>query len=228
MKNKLKQSIVLSILPVFVLAGCSSQEDEYTRMAVPDPEHEVTVNDDGSYRQTQELATGPMSYEEQAAEQAYGDLTASYTRAVQEGYVGSLEEWTALAKLYEGDQALAQQQAETAGLNTGQMLVGTLLGVAVAALAANAMSSRTAMANASYSAQRANHQQNYAYSRPHKTKKEQEEEESGVGAGTGRALVSGFSASQNDRERAQDTGRSTAAYGSVTRGGFGGAVGRGG
>lgn len=237
MRKYFKNSIVLSIVPVFVLAGCSSNEDQ-ARLAVPNNESEVVVNQDGSYTQQ----------DQSNAEK----LLASYDEAKAKGFTGSLDDWIGLVQLHETNPELAQSKAEESGFGGGEMLLGALAGAAAGAMLTNAANSRANMANNAYSAQRYNSANNYAYSRP----KDEERQNSGTGyygrntAGTTAAIAATAGAtnmrssnamttpdnttsrstysSSNTTASSYSTSRPTASYNSVSRGGFGGAVSSGG
>lgn len=256
MKKHFKKSIVLSIVPVFVLAGCSSNEDQ-ARLAVPNTESEVTLNNDGSY--SQEVAAidengidaAPSGSETENADK----LLASYDEAKSKGYTGSLDEWIALVQLHETNPEQAQAQAEDSGFSGGAMLMGALAGAAVGAMLASSSNSRSGLASNSYSAQRYNNSNNYAYSRP---KDERQNSGSGgyatarsntspnsvggTGNNTARAgsTVSGSSntvrstapsssnSASTKSSSSYSSSRPTASYSTVSRGGFGGAVSSGG
>ncbi len=250
MKKHFKKSIVLSIVPVFVLAGCSSNEDQ-ARLAVPNNESEVVVNNDGSY--SQEVA----AIEETSVDAAPGGdeneskLIASYEEAQSKGYTGSMDDWIALAQLHETNPEEAQAKAEESGFSGGAMIMGALAGAAVGAMLASSSNSRSGLASSSYSAQRYNNTNNYAYSRP---KDEQQSSSSGGGyvgrggstaaavAGSSNTVRSGSTASGSSNTvkstpshsastkttSSYSSSRPTASYSSVSRGGFGGAVSSGG
>lgn len=248
MKKHFKKSIVLSIVPVFVLAGCSSNEDQ-ARLAVPNNESEVVVNNDGSY--SQEVG----AIEETSVDAAPGGdeneskLLASYEEAQSKGYTGSLDDWIALAQLHETNPEEAQAKAEESGFSGGAMIMGALAGAAVGAMLASSSNSRSGLASNSYSAQRYNNANNYAYSRP----KEERERSSSGGAYGGSTAATAAAASSNSRSSntpakttttkpstsssysssntstsSYSNSRPTASYSSVSRGGFGGAVSSGG
>lgn len=249
MKKHFKKSIVLSIVPVFVLAGCSSNEDQ-ARLAVPNTESEVTLNNDGSYSQEVAADAAPSSETENADK-----LLASYDEAKSKGYTGSLDEWIALVQLHETNPEQAQAQAEDSGFSGGAMLMGALAGAAVGAMLASSSNSRSGLASNSYSAQRYNNSNNYAYSRP---KDERQNSSSGgyatarsntspssvggTGNNTARAgsTVSGSSntirstapsssnSASTKSSSSYSSSRPTASYSTVSRGGFGGAVSSGG
>lgn len=249
-KNFLKKSIALSIVPVFVLAGCSSNEDQ-ARLAVPNGDSEVAMNADGSYSQPADLnpnAEDAAPANDANAEQTANDqkLLDSYKQAQDNGYTGSLDDWVALSKLHETNPEQAQAQAEESGFSGGEMLMGALAGAAIGALLASSSGSRSGLASNTYSAQRTNNANNYAYSRP----KEEERRSGGstyAGSSGGAAAAaaannarsvnstpttkpsstSSYSANNNSNS-SYSSSRATASYGSVSRGGFGGAVSSGG
>ncbi|QIC71766.1 MULTISPECIES: hypothetical protein [Acinetobacter] len=245
MKKHFKKSIVLSIVPVFVLAGCSSNDD-HARLAVPNTESEVMVNDDGSY--TQEVAAIDENGIDAAPDDNADKLLASYDEAKSKGYTGSLDDWIALVQLHDTNPEQAQAQAEESGFSGGTVLMGALAGAAVGAMLASSSNSRSGLANSSYSAQRYNNANNYAYSRP---KDEQQSSSSGGGRGGSTAAavagssntarsgspVSGSSntvkstpsySASTKTTSSYTSSRPTASYSSVSRGGFGGAVSSGG
>ena len=234
MKKHFKKSIVLSIVPVFVLAGCSSNEDQ-ARLAVPNNESEVVVNNDGSY--SQEVAIAEQGSTENAQK-----LLDSYKEAKANGYSGSMDDWIALVQLHETNPEEAQAKAEESGFSGGAVIMGALL--------ASSSNSRSGLANSSYSAQRYNNTNNYAYSRP---KDEQQSSSSGGGYGGRGGSTAAAVAGSNNQVRSGSTvgssntvistpsyststnttssyksSRPTASYSSVSRGGFGGAVSSGG
>ena len=262
MKKHFKKSIVLSIVPVFVLAGCSNNEDQ-VRLVVPNNESEVVVNDDGSY--SQEVA----AIDENSVDAAPGGegaenvsttsgsagndqkLLDSYNEAKANGYTGSMDDWIALVQLHETNPEEAQAKAEESGFSGGAMIMGALAGAAVGAMLASSSNSRSGLASSSYSAQRYNNTNNYAYSRP---KDEQQSSSSGGGyvgrggstaaavAGSSNTVRSGSTASGSSNTvkstpshsastkttSSYSSSRPTASYSSVSRGGFGGAVSSGG
>lgn len=246
MKRHFKKSIVLSIVPVFVLAGCSSNEDQ-ARLAVPSGETAVSVNDDGSYSQAVIDDAAPGS-----AENAQ-KLLDSYKEAKANNYTGSMDDWIALVQLHETNPEEAQAKAEESGFSGGAMIMGALAGAAVGAMLASSANSRSGLASSSYSAQRYNNTNNYAYSRP---KDEQQSSSSGGGygsrGGSTTAAVAGSSNTVRSSSGSTVSGssnpvkstpsyststkttssytssRPTASYSSVSRGGFGGAVSSGG
>ncbi len=242
MKKHFKKSIVLSIVPVFVLAGCSSNEDQ-ARLAVPNNESEVVVNNDGSY--SQEVAIAEQGSTENAQK-----LLDSYKEAKANGYSGSMDDWIALVQLHETNPEEAQAKAEESGFSGGAVIMGALAGAAVGAMLASSSNSRSGLANSSYSAQRYNNTNNYAYSRP---KDEQQSSSSGGGYGGRGGSTAAAVAGSNNQVRSGSTvgssntvkstpsyststnttssyksSRPTASYSSVSRGGFGGAVSSGG
>lgn len=248
MKKHFKKSIVLSIVPVFVLAGCSSNDD-HARLAVPNTESEVMVNDDGSY--TQEVAAIDENGIDAAPDDNADKLLASYDEAKSKGYTGSLDDWIALVQLHETNPEEAQAKAEESGFSGGAMIMGALAGAAVGAMLASSSNSRSGLASSSYSAQRYNNTNNYAYSRP---KDEQQSSSSGGGYGSRGGSTAAAVASSSNTVRSGSTvsgssntvkstpsysastkttssytsSRPTASYSSVSRGGFGGAVSSGG
>lgn len=228
MKKYLKKSIVLSIVPVFVFAGCSNNEEQ-ARLAVPNYDSEVVVNKDGSY--TQEVA--PLSASDIDAapdgDENQAKLVASFDEAQAKGYTGTMDEWIALVQMHETNPEQAQAEAEESGFSGGSLLMGALAGAAVGALLASSASSRSGLASNSYSAQRYNNNTKYAYSRP---KDEQQNTSSGGGGGgAAAAAVAARSNANSTTARSSSssaTPRATTSYSSVSRGGFGGAVSSGG
>lgn len=244
MKKHFKKSIVLSIVPVFVLAGCSSNEEQ-ARLAIPNDESQVVLNNDGSYSQQDGInETVPDS-----ADNAQR-LLNNYKEAKANGYSGSMDDWIAVLQLHETNPEEAQAKAEEAGFSGGAMVMGVLAGAAVGALMASSSNSRTGLASSSYSAQRYNNTNNYAYSRP---KDEQQSSSSGGGYGGRGGSTAAAVAGSNNQVRSGSTvgssntvkstpsyststkttssyksSRPTASYSSVSRGGFGGAVSSGG
>ena len=250
MKKHFKKSIVLSIVPVFVLAGCSSNEDQ-ARLAVPNNESEVVVNDDGSYSQEVSIDETSVNAAPGSTENAQ-KLLDSYKEAKANNYTGSMDDWIALVQLHETNPEEAQAKAEESGFSGGAMIMGALAGAAVGAMLASSSNSRSGLASSSYSAQRYNNTNNYAYSRP---KDEQQSSSSGGGYGSrGGSTAAAAAAGSSNTVRSGSTvsgssntvkstpsysastkttssytsSRPTASYSSVSRGGFGGAVSSGG
>lgn len=218
MKNRV---IPLVLVPIFALAACS-QSTEPEQIAVPNDADKVVVNSDGSMSQNA--------------------LLDSYSQAKAQGYTGTLDQWTELSRLYETNPQQAQQQAQESGFSGGEMLMGALAGAAMGALAANAMNSRTQMASNTYSSQRANNANNYAYSQPYNREEEKDRRTTGGGAPivTGNTSTAGSSstairpsspvpsASTSRPATVSTPVARTSSYTSVSRGGFGGAVSSGG
>lgn len=142
-----KKSVALFLIPLFVLTACSGENEEKYAQAAPQDSN-VNVNNEGFYT-TEDLAK----------------LNESYEKAQANGYKGSLDDWIALVQLSQSNPQQAQQVAQDSGFSGGEMLLGALAGAAVGAIAGNALSSRSNMANNTYSAQRINNT-NYAYSQP--------------------------------------------------------------
>lgn len=246
-KSFLKKSIVLSIVPVFVLAGCSNNEDQ-ARLAVPNTDSEVSVNQDGSYTQAEMPSDGidAAPLEDENAQK----LLSSYDEAKEKGYTGTLDEWIALVQLHETNPEAAQAQAKDSGFDGGDVLMGALAGAAVGAMLASSSGTRSGLASNSYSAQRYNNTNNYAYSRP----KEEERRSSGGSTYAGSATTAATSSNLRSSNKpstptttttttksaptsyssgsssgsSYTSSRPTASYSSVSRGGFGGAVSSGG
>lgn len=242
MKKHLKKSIALTIVPafVFVAIGCEDASNETQRLAVPNTtaQEVVQVNEDGSYSNTQ------------AQNSSGQQLLTAFEEAKASGYTGTLEDFVKLTDLYQTNPEQAQQVAQDSGFDGGDLLLGALAGAAIGAIAAGAMNSRTGLANSTYSAQRANNANNYAYSQP------QKKEERNSGSGTGSAMggssggataaatarsgsnmglqrpTQNTSQTNQVRSTSTNTVRSApspkASYSSVSRGGFGGAVSSGG
>lgn len=177
-----KKQIVMSIVPIFALVGCSN-DDEQARYAAPNLDSRTVENSDGS-----------LSTWSEADEQIF----KSYDEAKLNGYQGSFDDWVALSQLHQGNPELAEDQAEQAGFHGGNVALATMAGVALGALAMNAMAGRSSVTYDSYSQQRAKQRAYYAQSR------------------------------QRDEESSSGGYRGGGSYNSVDRNGFGGAVGRGG
>jgi hypothetical protein len=143
-----KKSVALFLIPLFVLTACGGENEEKYAQAAPQDSN-VNVNNEGFYT-TEDLAK----------------LNESYEKAQANGYKGSLDDWIALVQLSQSNPQQAQQVAQESGFSGGEMLLGALAGAAVGAIAGNALSSRSNMANNTYSAQRMNNNTNYAYSQP--------------------------------------------------------------
>ena len=143
----MKKKIALAIVPLFALAACSNDNSQDMSSGVAPVSQSVSQDENGFYQDK---------------------LLDSYTQAKDNGYTGTLDDWVALTKLSETDLDAAEQQAQDAGFSGGSMLLAGLAGAAVGALAAGAMSSRTGLANDTYSSQRVNNATNYAYSQPYK------------------------------------------------------------
>lgn len=179
-----KKQIILSIVPIFALVGCSN-DDEQTRYAAPNLDSRTVENSDGS-----------LSTFSEADEQMF----SSYDEAKVNGYQGSFEDWLALTKLYADSPELAEQQAESSGFNGGTALFATAAGLAMGAVAMNAMAGRSNVTYDSYSQQRT--KQKAYYAQMHKR--------------------------DDERSSSSSTARGGSFFSSVVRNGFGGAVGRGG
>ena len=136
-----KKSVALFLIPLFVLTACGGENEEKYAQAAPQDSN-VNVNNEGFYT-TEDLAK----------------LNESYEKAQANGYKGSLDD-------SQSNPQQAQQVAQESGFSGGEMLLGALAGAAVGAIAGNALSSRSNMANNTYSAQRMNNNTNYAYSQP--------------------------------------------------------------
>lgn len=143
-----KQSIALILVPIFALTACDDTQ-EYSSQVTASQDENVTRNNEGFYT-TEDLA----------------NLNKSFEEAKANGYTGSLDDWIGLVQLSQTNPQQAQQVAQDSGFNGSEMLLGALAGAAVGAIAGNALSSRSNMANDTYSAQRTNNATNYAYSRP--------------------------------------------------------------
>lgn len=226
-----KKTIVLSLVPFFALMACSDNTTP-ERVVVPKPDAEVAVNTDGSYGQ---------STAKQVSD-ADKDLADSYREAQAGGYKGSIEEWAKIVALYETDPETAVQNARKDGFDQSDIIFATLAGVAISALAAKAMINNADATTRAYQQQRVNNRTNYAHSQPYDHKaqmvKQQRERDRGhggaavVGAGGGYSNTNGrnssYSAMNNSGQRMSNSASKGGGYTSVSRGGFGGAVGRGG
>lgn len=144
-----KKSVALFLVPLFVLTACGGGENEEKYAQAAPQDSNVNVNNEGFYT-TEDLAK----------------LNESYEKAQANGYKGSLDDWIALVQLSQSNPQQAQQVAQESGFSGGEMLLGALAGAAFGSIAGNALSSRSNMANNTYSAQRMNNNTNYAYSQP--------------------------------------------------------------
>ena len=226
-----KKTIVLSLVPFFALMACSDNNTP-DRVVVPNPDAEVSINTDGSYSQ---------STASQVAD-SDKDLNDSYREAQEGGYKGSIEDWAKITALYESDPELALQEAKKDGFDQSDIVFATLAGVAISALAAKAMINNADATTRAYQQQRLNNQTKYAHSQPYDHKaqiaKAQRERERGYGstvvAGAGGSSsgssnrTSSYSAMNNKGQSMSNSASKSGGYTSVSRGGFGGAVGRGG
>ena len=229
-----KKTIVLSLVPFFALLGCSESATP-DRVVVPSPDVEVSVNTDGSYSQSTANQVND----------ADKDLYDSYHEAQAGGYKGSIEEWAKVVALYETDPETAVQNARQDGFDQSDIIFATLAGVAISALAAKAMINNADSTTKAYQQQRVNNRTNYAYSQPYdhkaqmaKVQKERERERgiggtaitsSGTGYGSSSTnRSSAYSAMGSNSQSMSKTASKSGGYTSVSRGGFGGAVGRGG
>lgn len=217
-----KSIIALAILPLFALTACTEEENTVSDFAQEQNSNLSAVANPASVAQT---ADGSF---------AGTELVDSYTKAKEQGYTGTIEEWAALVNLQQTDPVAAQKVAEASGFSGGEMLLGALAGAAVGALAVNAMSSRTGMASNTYSQQRTNNATNYAYSQP------DDRDRRTTGGGGAVAATSSSSSNFSNTSRPATMPAATASRPSVTssaisrpsvavsRGGFGGAVSTGG
>lgn len=181
-----KKQIVLSIVPIFVVSGCSNDDEQATRYAAPNIDSRTVENSDGS-----------LSTWTEADEQIF----TSYEDAKRNGYQGSFDEWVELTELYPGNPELAEQRAEDAGFHGGHAMLAAATGLALGALAMNAMAGRSGVSYDSYTQQRMKQRAYAAQMR----KRDDESSSSSSGRGGG----GGF-------------------FSKVTRNGFGGAVSSGG
>lgn len=215
--------IPLVLVPIFALAACSSNQ-EPDQIATPNDGDKVVYNSDGSISQH--------------------PLLEQYSQAQAQGYTGSIDQFAELMRMYETNPQQAQQVAQESGFSGGEILLGALAGAALGAVAANAMSSKTNMASNTYSAQRANNANNYAYSQ--QLSKEEEEERKRRYAGgaipatssTSRGFAGASTTSTTTpkpvttapapKPSVSSTSSRSTSFTSVSRGGFGGAVSSGG
>lgn len=224
-----KKTIVLSLVPFFALMGCSESATP-DRVVVPNPDVEVSVNADGSYSESTANQVND----------ADKDLADSYREAQAGGYKGSIEEWAKVVALYETDPETAVQNARKDGFDQSDIIFATLAGVAISALAAKAMINNADATTRAYQQQRVNNRTNYAHSQPYdhkaqmaKTQRERERGTAVAGGGSGYGASStnrnsSYSAMGNNSQSMSNSASKSGGYTSVSRGGFGGAVGRGG
>lgn len=138
MKSR-KKKIMLSIVPIFVVSGCSNDDEYATRYAAPNIDSRTVENSDGS-----------LSTWSEADEQIFN----SYDDAKRNGYQGSFDDWVELTQLYPGNPELAEQRAEDAGFHGGHAALAAMTSLALGALAMNAMAGRSAVSYDSYRQQR--------------------------------------------------------------------------
>ncbi|HFG7030331.1 TPA: hypothetical protein ACGIK9_002816 [Acinetobacter baumannii] len=236
-----KKSIVLSIVPLFVFTACSNNNEE-PRLAVPNTDSQVVKNQDGSYSQAlasakadQPLDTLPNS--DYKSENYNQQLKDAYNEAKSKGYKGSYDDFIALSKLHETEPEQAERKAAESGYSGGTLALAALAGVALGSMAANSSASNY-NSSSSYSQQRVNNANNYAYSQPDQREKDRRSSYVGTstysGSSTTRPRSDSYNNSSNTSARSSSSysssssSRATASYGSVARGGFGGAVSSGG
>lgn len=133
-----KKKIILSIVPFFIVSACSNDDEQ-------------AMHYENSNSRTIENSDGSISTWSEADEQIFN----SYDDAKRNGYNGSFEDWVKLTQLYPGNPDLAAQHAEEAGFNGGNAVLATVAGLAIGALAMNAMAGRSGVSYDSYTQQRA-------------------------------------------------------------------------
>lgn len=217
----MKKSIVLTLLPAFVLAGCSQSNDYDDRHTVPNPVSTVVQNDDGSYSK---------DVVDQKSINGEAQLRQSYEDAKAKGFNGSFDEWVEISELNLKDPEKAQQKAESSGYSGGDLAFAALAGLALGGLAAKNINHNSTSFD-SHSQQRLNNKANYSVSQKYK----EEDRRGGGGAFVGSSTAATTSASaMNNRSRSSvslsksgnsssySARSSSGSYGAVARGGFGG------
>lgn len=145
-----KNLITLAVVPLFALTGCYQDKTAEDVATTSDPSQNFATVASETVTQTPQ------------GELVNTELLKAYSDAVQNGYQGSIEEFVALAKMYQENPQQATQTAANSGFSGSEMLLGAVAGAAVGALLASSTSSRSQMASSSYSSQRVNDRVNYA------------------------------------------------------------------
>lgn len=109
---KLKKSIVMLMVPAFVLAGCA--KDDSVAVA-----SNVAQTPEGAFVQVADT------------------LNKSYEEAKAKGYTGTYEDWVKLLELHKTDPAAATQAASNSGFSGMDMMMAGTMGMMLGNMMSN-------------------------------------------------------------------------------------------